>query len=475
MSKGGQTDTSTSQENATTTYPQWTQQAQQDMAGAAFNVFSPHIYTPQNMNAAQNPDQMRAFDMMRQNAVQTQRADRPSVMQQSGSYDPRMVEAAQLRPEEINQHMNPYLDSVGKSTIGNMRREYQNTDAMMAGRAAAASPFGGSAGAIARGQAARGYNENVGSAINNLMGQGFDQARATAMANTQMRQDAEMANARAANRASEFNQDFGLQQAGTESDLMDAEQRRRIAASGSLLQAGNQQQDFAQRVTETPLRSLEMLRGYLPNNMFNQTRTGNTTSTAPSKRPSTAQQILGFGASLLGNLSDENKKTLSDEDKKTNIEPVGTDPETGLPMYAYDYKADVERASMEGAPMPPKRVGPMAQDIEEEAPGLVRDLDGPDGSMIVSDAAMPGNVAMEGEIMEPGQPAPGPMPGMTDNGDGTVTMPVGLLSSLMASLEGETMMAGMDPGMEPGSPSEARREPREPGERRYAPPALLNL
>lgn len=125
--------------------------------------------------------------------------------------------------------------------------------------------------------------------------------------------------------------------------------------------------------------------------------------------------------------------------------------------------------------MPPKRVGPMAQDIEEEAPGLVRDLEGPNGSMIVSDAAMPGNAAMEGEGMEPGQPAPGPMPGMTDNGDGTVTMPVGLLSSLMASLEGETMMAGMDTGMEPGATSEARRGPRELGERRYAPPALLNL
>ena len=406
MSFGGQTDNQTQQQNATTTFPEWTQQAQQDLAGAAFNVLSPHIYTPGNMNAAQNPDQMRAFDMMRQNAVQSQRADRPSVMQQSGSYDPRMVEAQQLDPDEINQHMNPYLDSVGKSTIGNMRREYQNTDAMMAGRAAAASPFGGSAGAIARGQAARGHGENVGSAINSLMGQGFDQARATALANAQMRQQAEMANARAANEAGRFNQNFGLQQAGTESDLMDSEQRRRLAASGALLGVGNQQQDFAQRVTETPLRSLEMLRGYLPSNTFNQTRTGSTTSTAPSNRPSTVQQILGFGASLLGN--------LSDEDKKTNVEPVGTDPETGLPMYAYDYKSDVERASGEGAPMPPKRVGPMAQDIEEEMPGLVRDLDGPDGSKIVGAGGAP----------------------VQDNGDGTITISVGLLDQLLNSMGG---------------------------------------
>ena len=45
-------------------------------------------------------------------------------------------------------------------------------------------------------------------------------------------------------------------------------------------------------------------------------------------------------------------------------------------MYAYDYKDDVAAARKSGAPMPPKRVGPMAQDIEKLMPGSTRSVGG---------------------------------------------------------------------------------------------------
>jgi hypothetical protein len=67
---------------------------------------------------------------------------------------------------------------------------------------------------------------------------------------------------------------------------------------------------------------------------------------------------------------------LSDRRTKTNIKKLGKDPTTGLPIYSYDYKDDVERAKKAGAPMGPKRVGPMAQDIAEKYPDAVGSVGG---------------------------------------------------------------------------------------------------
>ena len=77
--------------------------------------------------------------------------------------------------------MNPYLDSVGRTTLDNMRREYLNADAMNAAKYAAQGGTGGSGAAIARGQAARGYNENVASTIEQLQSAGYDRATALAI------------------------------------------------------------------------------------------------------------------------------------------------------------------------------------------------------------------------------------------------------------------------------------------------------
>lgn len=61
---------------------------------------------------------------------------------------------------------------------------------------------------------------------------------------------------------------------------------------------------------------------------------------------------------------------LSDKNDKANVQRLGKG------LYAYDYKHDVEHARRTGEPMPPKRVGPMAQDIESRNPDLVADVDG---------------------------------------------------------------------------------------------------
>lgn len=74
--------------------------------------------------------------------------------------------------------------------------------------------------------------------------------------------------------------------------------------------------------------------------------------------------LFGLGSSLLsGGLG-----LLSDRRDKTNIERLGKDDKTGLPIYAYDYKA--------GSRTGPKRVGPMAQDVEKKYPGSTTEVGG---------------------------------------------------------------------------------------------------
>jgi hypothetical protein len=59
-------------------------------------------------------------------------------------------------------------------------------------------------------------------------------------------------------------------------------------------------------------------------------------------------------------------KISSDKGDKTDIKKLGR--EGGLDMYAYRYKGDPKTY--------PKVVGPMAQDVEQKAPGAVKKVAG---------------------------------------------------------------------------------------------------
>lgn len=85
---------------------------------------------------------------------------------------------------------------------------------------------------------------------------------------------------------------------------------------------------------------------------------------------------IGSGISSIGSALAAIPAFFSDEKMKTNKQLLGRDAMTGLPIYAYDYKADVQAAKESGAPMPPKRVGPMAQDVAKAAPGAVGNVGG---------------------------------------------------------------------------------------------------
>jgi hypothetical protein len=202
------------------------------------------------------------------------------------------------------------------------------------------------------------------------------------MFNTGQTNNQNQFNATAQNQAGQFNagqqNQVGMFNAGQQNSLglnllnaqetaQSADQQRRLQMIAALLGIGNQQQTFQQSALDVPEEYLKLLGATTPQD------TSSNTSGVKSQldtSPSPAQQLLG-GALTLGSAA-----LKSDRNSKTNIEPLGVDERTGLMMYAYDYITDVEAAKAAGTPMGPKRVGPMAQEVEAAFPGATRRIGG---------------------------------------------------------------------------------------------------
>jgi hypothetical protein len=240
--------------------------------------------------------------------------------------------------------------------------------------------LGGSGEAIARGQLERGFGENVASTVGALMAAGYDKATAVALANAQMQQQTGLANQAAENTMRTTGADYGLKSGQVNDQFRTSQQARELAAQLAIMQGGGQQQAFGQRALDVPWTMLERLLALTPRQMNSQTI---SQKESPDNSASPLQSLLGFGTSILGaktagggSIAASLLGISSDEDEKTNIKKLGKDPETGLEIYAYDYKSDVEAARRNGSQMPPKRTGPMAQDIERARPGSTREVGG---------------------------------------------------------------------------------------------------
>lgn len=123
-------------------------------------------------------------------------------------------------------------------------------------------------------------------------------------------------------------------------------------------------------------RMAQLIQGIYPGGQT----VGNTSSSGTSYAPGGGGGGGGFGSflgpmmslgggamSMFGGGGGGMGGMFSDERDKTDIEELGTDPLTGLPMFAYRYKSDPKTY--------PKVVGPMAQDIEARG-GPVREIGG---------------------------------------------------------------------------------------------------
>lgn len=290
---GGSSSSTT--EQSQTSYPQWTQDAQQKTYSTGGGMLENFLRNPQYAVAGMNTDQMKGFDLARDTARTAYTAP-----QLSAPGNPNLTaatsNAAQVTPDAIKALMNPYLETVGNTTLDNMRREYNNADAGLAAKYAAAGSMGGSGGALARGQAARGYNANVASTIAQLQSQGYDKATAIALANAQMEQQTGLANQSAENAMRTTGADYGLKSAQVNDTLRTTQQAREMSALQQLLQQGGQQQEFGQKAMDVPWTMLQMLMGLTPRQTNSQTY--GTKETESEQSPLTT--ALGIGTSLFG-------------------------------------------------------------------------------------------------------------------------------------------------------------------------------
>jgi hypothetical protein len=266
---------------------------------------------------------------------------------------------------DMSAYMNPYIQNVENAALDNMNRAYKQNVNTIGDQALGANAFGGSRHGIAEGVAAAENARQMGDLSAQLRSQGYNDAAG--------RWQQDQTNAYNA-------QGLNLQAAGQQGSLAAGQQAAYLQSLNSALAAGQINQSQAQSYLDQAQNQYNAMR-QVPTDQLNlylaalsgtQVPTSSTT-----KQPTTGNsfgQALGGIGSIIGGLGTAG--IISDEREKTNIDPVGMDGVTGLPIYAYDYKSDVERARKTGQPMGPKRVGPMAQDIERRAPDLVREIGG---------------------------------------------------------------------------------------------------
>lgn len=355
-----------------TRYDPWISQQQQGTAGTAYGMANQFWQASPFARAAQTADQLKAFDLARISTGNVFDAPRQNLMDLEAArplYTPQLSGSGKVAPGLISEQLNPYLNQVGGAALDAGRREYLNADAGLASKYAAAGAMGGSGEAIARGQAARGFNQDAMKTIANIQGEGYDKASQIALANEGMAQQMAGKNMDAINSMRSQALDYSLKAPQVQSQLDTQRQARELQGAQAVLGAGNQQQQFAQSAMDVPRTMLDWYRQYVPQvynqDVFKQTEKDDGGS-------GLLNGVLGLGSSLIGAAGKAGGfgalLGLSDETMKTDITKLGKDPETGQQMYAYRYKDDPKTY--------PKVVGPMAQELERNHPGTTRKIGG---------------------------------------------------------------------------------------------------
>jgi hypothetical protein len=312
--------------------------------------------------------------------------------------------AGQLFPTEIAPFMSPYLNNVIDPTLNRMQQGQMDVQGRIAADAAAGGMYGGSRGAVASAIGDRDYRTQLAQTAGGMLNQGWNQASGLAQGNVANRQQTNLANAQLqnavnlanaqmatgmsqsnaqnANQAMIANAQIGGNLAGQQMTqanqvaMADADRFLRALATQQtmdtanltgtldiarlLAQFGGQQQTTAQNALNSYWQDVMNQLGLLRTGVDpgRTTSTGSTTTGATTG--STAQPInlaqLGLGLAGL----------LSDPKDKTDVQHLGK--EQGVDMYAYRYKGDPKSY--------PKVVGPMADDIERLMPGVTRMIAG---------------------------------------------------------------------------------------------------
>lgn len=297
--------------------------------------------------------------------------------QNAGIYQPMYNEAGNatrilmgrgdVERGDLKKYMNPYVDEVERRAIANAERSGVLGQNRIKDEATRTKAFGGSRQAIQQAVQGAETTRGIGDLSAALRAQAYD-------AGTKAQQ-------------ADWNRQFENTKTGAMLSRQEAELAK-MAQQGlatdyfQLLTGGKMLEDHQREQLEEEYRKFVEERDYdkeglaLQLSALGMTPYGRTeTSQGSSSGTSTTktQQGMNFGSMLQGGMGLLSMfGGMSDRTEKTNIQKLGTDPMTELPVYAYDYKADVKGKKTIGA----KRVGYMAQDVEKKYPKAVRKVAG---------------------------------------------------------------------------------------------------
>lgn len=302
----------------------------------------------------------------------------------------RSVTAPKLTDVDLSRYMNPYINAVESNTLARMGEQGLRDQRALASAATKSGGLGGSRQGIQ--QAVQGAKtvQAMGDTSAKLRSEGFDRATALAQHDLDQQYNAavQTGNWQQAAEIESRRQDLAAHQqtidaSGQLTRTADAAQAAKMnematrLGIGQMAQEQRQRQDDArarmwQQRQDYPLEQLSILLGSL-GIPYGHTEDSTSTTKSSGGGMQGLGQALGLGFNAIKGIAGL-MPLLSDRSTKMNIEKL--DDSGPVPIYAYDYKADVVAAKKAKRPMPPKRVGPMAQDIEQVAPALIKRVGG---------------------------------------------------------------------------------------------------
>jgi len=301
------------------------------------------------------------------------------IKRNAGIYQPMYDEAGNkirdllargdVKAGKVEDYMNPYVSNVVDRSIDNAERSGRIAQRGITQDAMQKRAFGGSRQAVQQAVQGAETTRGIGDLSAKLWSDAYDKG-------TQAQQ-------------ADWGRQFGniKSQEGLANDQIAAAKAAQAGLANDyfqMLSGGKMKEDKSrEKLEETYKKFLEKrdwdknqltwlagLLGITPVNHTEdiwKTETSNSNSKSKSSGGMDFGSMISGGGSLLMGLAG-----LSDRTEKTNIEKLGTDPATELPVYAYDYKADVKGKKVAG----PKRVGYMAQDVEKKYPKAVKKISG---------------------------------------------------------------------------------------------------
>ena len=364
---GGGTTTQASQSNQVNQIPQWMSDAGQQNYAFAQKVANQPLQQYQGqMVADTSPQTQQSWNTAANsgNVGGDQYNAGTSGYLGALAQNPMNVTAGQIANTNLDPYMNPYTKDVINATLPLMQQQNALSQNQQANAANSSNAFGGSRQGIQQGVAQAQGAMNIGQMAAQLNQANFGQAQAAASTDIGRRLTADQGNQTAqqakinsdilasqglTNTGDSMNKaniaNFNMQQSAGASQSMDAQNQ-----INAQMAKFNQAYNYPQQQLGTLLSAL----GMTPHDT-----SSSGSSTQQTTTPTDWASIIKGGAQTAASLF-----PMSDETMKTDITKLGKDPKTGLAMHAYRYKGDPKSY--------PKVVGPMAQDVEKQYPGMTK-------------------------------------------------------------------------------------------------------